>query len=111
MGCDACALAERQCRSVEGADSKLFRKGVVVPETTSWVFQAAPSVVLAATLAAAALVPVTGRGLGVGDVILFAGLLALARCALALAALDTASNFAGMGAALKAAGAARSEGP
>jgi formate hydrogenlyase subunit 4 len=79
--------------------AKLFQKGVVVPETTSWVFQAAPWVVLAATLAAATLVPIVGAGLGVGDVILFGGLLALARVALALAALDTASNFAGMGAA------------
>jgi formate hydrogenlyase subunit 4 len=79
--------------------AKLARKGVVVPETTSWIFPAAPWAVLAATLAAAALVPVVGAGLGFGDLILFAGLLALARFALALAALDTASNFAGMGAA------------
>jgi formate hydrogenlyase subunit 4 len=78
---------------------KLLRKGVVVPETSTWIFPLAPWVVLAATLVAAGLVPtVGGAAFRYGDAILFAGLLAVARFALALAALDTASNFAGMGA-------------
>src|SRR5581483_4967056 len=73
---------------------KLARKGTVVPETTTWVFRAAPYVVLGATLAAAALVPTLGRGASFGDAVMLGGLLALGRFALALAALDTASNFA-----------------
>jgi formate hydrogenlyase subunit 4 len=78
---------------------KLFRKGTVVPEPSSGVFRIAPWVVLGSTLAAAGLVPtVTAGRLGVGDVVLFAGLLALGRFALALAAIDTGSNFAHMGA-------------
>jgi formate hydrogenlyase subunit 4 len=79
---------------------KLARKGAVVPEPASWVFLAAPGVVLGATLAAVALVPIVGfrSPLGTGDVILVAGLLALGRFALALAALDTGNSFGGMGA-------------
>ncbi len=46
------------------------------------------------------------RGAGIGDVVVFVGLLALARFALALAALDTASNFGGMGASREVAFAA-----
>jgi formate hydrogenlyase subunit 4 len=79
--------------------AKLFRKGTVEPETASWVFRLAPWVVLGSTLAAAALVPtVMAASSGVGDALLFGGLLALGRAALALAALDTGSNFAHMGA-------------
>ncbi|HEV8632863.1 MAG TPA: NADH-quinone oxidoreductase subunit H [Chloroflexota bacterium] len=78
---------------------KLFRKGAVVPEVSSGVFRLAPWVVLGSTLAAAGLVPTLTAGrLGIGDALLFAGLLALGRFALALAAIDTGSNFAQMGA-------------
>jgi formate hydrogenlyase subunit 4 len=78
---------------------KLARKGTVEPEPASWVFRAAPWVVLASTVGAAALVPtIAVDGVGPGDAVLFAGLLALGRVALALAALDTGSNFAHMGA-------------
>jgi formate hydrogenlyase subunit 4 len=80
--------------------AKLARKGAVIPEPSSWVFQLAPPLVLAATLVAVALVPIVGgrSPLGTGDVILVIGCLALARFTLALAALDTGSSFAGMGA-------------
>ncbi len=67
---------------------------------TSWIFRWAPYVYFSAHLAAAAMVPtlVAASPLGgLGDVIVLVGLLALARFALALAALDTASNFGGMG--------------
>jgi formate hydrogenlyase subunit 4 len=79
---------------------KLLRKQPLRPEPASWVFRAAPWLVLAATLVAATLVPLLGlRGpLGAGDLIAVAGLLALARFAQALAALDTGSAFGGMGA-------------
>jgi len=78
----------------------LLRKQPLLPEPASWVFRAAPWLVLAATLVAATLVPLLGlRGpLGAGDLIAVAALLALARFALALAALDTGSAFGGMGA-------------
>jgi len=80
--------------------AKLARKGAVVPDPASWVFQVTPPLVLGVTLLATAIVPIVGRRspLGVGDVILVVGCLALARFALALAALDTGSNFGGMGA-------------
>ena len=77
---------------------KLLRKGVVEPETASPVFRLAPHVVLAATCAAAALVPTVAAGGSFGDALLLGGLLAVGRFALALAAIDTASNFAHMGA-------------
>jgi formate hydrogenlyase subunit 4 len=79
---------------------KLLRKQPLLPEPASWLFRVAPWLVLAATLVAAALVPLVGLGgpLGAGDVIAVAGLLALARFAQALAALDSGSAFGGMGA-------------
>lgn len=79
---------------------KLARKGAVIPEPASAVFRVAPPLVLGATLLAAAQVPIVGSEspLGTGDIILVAGCLALARFALALAALDTGSAFGGMGA-------------
>jgi formate hydrogenlyase subunit 4 len=79
---------------------KLLRKEPLVPAPASWIFRAAPWVVLGATLVAVTLVPlvVVREPLGAGDVVALAGLLALARFAQALAALDTGSSFAGMGA-------------
>jgi formate hydrogenlyase subunit 4 len=58
-------------------------------------------IVLASTLAAAALVPLGGQPSIVrfaGDVVAFVASLALGRFALVLAALDTGSSFEGMGA-------------
>ncbi len=82
--------------------ARLLRKGSVTSRTTTWVFRAGPAVGLAATLAAATLVPFGGATalfpFG-GDLVLFAYLLALARFATVLAALDTGSAFEGMGAA------------
>jgi formate hydrogenlyase subunit 4 len=79
---------------------KLLQKGSIVPGPTSWVFRAAPLVNFSATLSAALLLPTLAprAPLGAGDLVLLVGLLALARFALALAALDTGSAFAGMGA-------------
>lgn len=81
---------------------KLFRKGTVFSETTSWVFRAGPLVTLAATLTAALLIPLGRHGAPVafsGDLILFAYLFGLARFFTTIAALDTGSSFEGMGAA------------
>jgi formate hydrogenlyase subunit 4 len=80
--------------------SKLLRKGVVYSRTTTVVFRAAPVVVMASVLVAALLLPLDGRSALFGfsgDLVAFAGLLALGRFALVLAALDTGSSFEGMG--------------
>ena len=78
---------------------KLARKGSVVPETVTWIFRFAPWVVFATTLTAAGMVPLIWiERAGYGDAILFGGLLALGRAALALAAIDAVSNFTSMGA-------------
>jgi formate hydrogenlyase subunit 4 len=88
--------------------AKLLRKQRLLPEPASWLFRVVPWLVLAATLVAAALVPLVGlRGpLGAGDVIVVAALLALGRFAQALAALDSGSAFGGMGASREMAVAA-----
>jgi formate hydrogenlyase subunit 4 len=80
---------------------KLLRKGTVYSRTTTWVFRAAPIVVLASLIAAALFLPLDGRAAPVGfagDLVAFAGLLALGRFALVLAGMDTGSSFEGMGA-------------
>jgi formate hydrogenlyase subunit 4 len=79
---------------------KLLRRESVASEHASWIFHAAPYVYFGAYLAAATLVPLFYLHPpleALGDAIVVVGLFALARFALALAALDTASNFGGMG--------------
>lgn len=80
--------------------SKLFRKGAVYSRTSTWILRAGTAAGLACILAAAALTPFGGLALSgfEGDLILFAGLLALMRFSTVLAALDTGSSFEGMGA-------------
>jgi formate hydrogenlyase subunit 4 len=80
---------------------RLLRKGIVYSDTTTVLFRVAPVIWMAGALGAAALAPLDGRAGLVrfpGDMFLFAGLLALGRFALTLAALDTGSSFEGMGA-------------
>jgi formate hydrogenlyase subunit 4 len=80
---------------------KLLRKGAVYSRTTTWVFRAGPIIVLASLIAAALFLPLDGRSAPVGfagDLVAFAGLLALGRFALVLAAMDTGSSFEGLGA-------------
>jgi formate hydrogenlyase subunit 4 len=89
--------------------AKLFARESVVSDRASWVFRWAPAVYAAAILGAAILAPTLARrsaAAGIGDVVVFVGLFALARFALALAALDTGSNFGGMGASREVAFAA-----
>jgi len=81
---------------------KLFRKGSVFSETTTWVFRAGPVVTLSATLIAVLLIPLGRHAAPVsfsGDLIVFAYLFGLSRFFTAIAALDTGSSFEGMGAA------------
>ena len=83
---------------------KLFRKGCVYSETTSWLFQAAPVVLLVTAVLAALITPLgTGAVWGFsGDFLVWVGLFAFARLILMLAALDTGSAFEGMGASREA---------
>lgn len=82
---------------------KLLRKGTVQSDTASPFFRAIPVLVLAATLATAAMLPVLWAPQGpaalpLGDAILLVALLALARFLLAIGALDAGGAFGGMGA-------------
>ena len=81
---------------------KLFRKGSVFSETTTWVFRAGPVITLSATLIAVLLIPLGRHAAPIsfsGDLILFAYLFGLSRFFTTIAALDTGSSFEGMGAA------------
>jgi formate hydrogenlyase subunit 4 len=80
---------------------RLWGKSGVEPLGTGPVYRSAPAVVAASLGVAILLVPVAARapGLGVGrDFLVLAGLLALARFALAASAWDTANGFSLMGA-------------
>lgn len=82
--------------------AKLFRKEVVISQTTTWVFIAAPVIALTTLVAAGLVVPLgpfSAPFSFTGDLILFAYLLALGRFFTATAALDTGSSFEGMGSA------------
>ena len=83
--------------------AKLLRKGTVQSDTASPFFRAIPVLVLAATVTAAAMLPVVWAPSGsatlpLGDAILLVALLALARFLLAIGALDAGGAFGGMGA-------------
>lgn len=92
--------------------SKLFGKEAVVSEDASWLFRVAPGAVFAATLLAAAwvpvLVPATPLAFG-ADLLLFVYALAAARFFTLLAALDTGSAFTGMASSREAMLAALAE--
>ncbi len=80
---------------------RLARKQPVIAENATWLFRSAPTVHFAAIAAAAALVPSFTTGMttaSLSDLLVIAGLLALARCALALAAMDIGTPFGGLGA-------------
>ncbi|RIK41912.1 MAG: formate hydrogenlyase [Chloroflexi bacterium] len=89
--------------------AKWLSRESVASDQASWIFRAAPPVYAAAILFAALLVPTLERRSplpAIADAIVFVGLFALARFWLAIAALDTASNFGGMGASREVAFAA-----
>jgi len=99
--------ARLQCRQGAGILqpyrdlTKLFRKGTVQADTASGFFRSIPVLVLAATVAAGALVPVVRAGppaFPLGDAVMLLGLLALARFLTAVGALDAGGAFGGMGA-------------
>jgi formate hydrogenlyase subunit 4 len=80
---------------------RLLRKDVVLAESASWLFRAAPYLIFATTWVAASLVPTFATGLAFGyaaDVIAIVALLGAARFMLALAGLDVGTSFGGIGA-------------
>jgi len=80
---------------------KLLRKRPILAEHATVVTRAAPHLALAATLLAALLVPGFAGGMALAplsDLVFLAGLLALARAALALAGWDAGNGFGAMGA-------------
>jgi formate hydrogenlyase subunit 4 len=80
--------------------AKLLRKSCVRPAASTWVFDLAQPVSLAAVLTAAAVFPWTGTG-GAGGLVpavAFFYLLAAGRFATVLGALDAGNAFEGMGA-------------
>ena len=84
---------------------KCARRGAVYGDVTSWVFRAGPIVNLGCLVAALLVTPLGGIAAPAGfagDLIVVVGLLALGRFATVLAALDTGSSFAGMGASREA---------
>jgi formate hydrogenlyase subunit 4 len=80
--------------------ARLFRKGMVFSDATTFVFRAGPAVGLATALLATTVVPFAGPApvAFAGDVVLLAYLFALSRFFTVAAALDTGSSFEGMGA-------------
>ncbi len=85
--------------------ARLFRKGAIYSETTSFVFQIAPTVYFASVVMAMLVVPF-GQSKGLisfnGDFIFFAYVLALGKFFSIISALDTGSSFEGMGASREA---------
>jgi formate hydrogenlyase subunit 4 len=80
---------------------RLLKKGEVISQSCSFIFDLAPSLYLASILTAATLIPFGNYKSLIcfqGDYILFAYLLAMAKFFSVLAALDTGSSFEGMGA-------------
>jgi formate hydrogenlyase subunit 4 len=80
---------------------RLHTKQIVLAEGASGVTSAAPAVCVAATAIAACLVPSFALGMifaPFADLLAIAGLLALARCSAAFAAMDAGAALGGLGA-------------
>ncbi len=84
---------------------RLFRKGAVYSETSSFIFQIAPSIYFSTVLMAILFIPF-GTYSGIlsfrGDFVFFAYVLALGKFLMILSAMDTGSSFEGMGASREA---------
>ena len=80
--------------------AKLFAKDEVISENSSWIFRAAPLVVLASLVCALLFLPlvnITNPFNYIGDLLTIIFLISLGRFFLALSGLDTGSAFGGMG--------------
>ena len=79
---------------------KLLRKGMVIPDSSSWLFRAAPYVVFLSALLAGLMIPTVSADAPLsmfGGVLAVVYLLGLGRFFLALGGLDTGSSFGGLG--------------
>jgi formate hydrogenlyase subunit 4 len=79
---------------------KLLRKGMVIPDTASWLFSATPYAVFLTAIVAGLMIPMVSADapLGLfGGVLAVVYLLGLGRFVLALGGLDTGSSFGGLG--------------
>ncbi|MFZ4401383.1 MAG: respiratory chain complex I subunit 1 family protein [Bacteroidales bacterium] len=84
---------------------RLFRKGAVYSQTTSIIFQIAPTIYFSSVIMAMLVIPF-GQAKGFisfnGDFIFFAYVLALGKFFSIISAMDTGSSFEGMGASREA---------
>ncbi len=84
---------------------RLWKKGSVYSNTTSWVFRIAPTIYFSSILMAMSMLPL-GESPGLfsfnGDFVFFAYVLATGKFFNIIAALDTGSSFEGMGASREA---------
>jgi formate hydrogenlyase subunit 4 len=79
---------------------KLLHKGMVIPDSASWIFSATPYVLFVTTLLAGLLIPAISATAPLslfGGVLAVVYLLALGRFFLALGGLDAGSPFGGLG--------------
>ena len=93
---------------------KLFHKEELIPNTATIVFRVAPIIAFAATVVAAAFLPLLHPNALFGfdgDIFLFAYLLVIGRFVMSLGALDGGSAFGGMGSSREALVAALAEAP
>ncbi len=79
---------------------KLLRKGMVIPESASWIFSAAPIVVFSTAALVSLMIPMISAAAPLslfGGVLAVVYLLGLGRFFLALGGLDTGTPFGGLG--------------
>ena len=79
---------------------KLLRKGMVIPDTASWLFSATPYVVFVTAAAVGLMIPMVATEAPLsmfGGVLAVVYLLALGRFFLALGGLDAGTSFGGLG--------------
>lgn len=80
--------------------AKLMRKGMVIPDTASWIFTAAPIVVFSTAVVVGLLIPLVSADAPLsmfGGVLAVIYLLGLGRFFLALGGLDAGTPFGGLG--------------
>src|SRR2546425_2403997 len=81
--------------------AKLFHKDAVIANTTGPIFRLTPYILFGCMALAAGIVPIVATDLPfapAADIIALVGLFAMARVFAALAAMDTGTSFAGLGA-------------
>jgi formate hydrogenlyase subunit 4 len=79
---------------------KLLRKGMVIPESASWIFSAAPIIVFSTAVLVGLMIPMVSAEAPLslfGGVLAVVYLLGLGRFFLALGGLDTGTSFGGLG--------------